>query len=313
MTAKWSLRERPGHLRLHTLPATDFWCARNTLTQRSVGPVSSPIVQLDAAGLQNGDYAGLALLNLPWLCLGVRRRAGVLELVRHDRLTGEVLTATCPSTRIWLRADCDFFSELATTSFSRDGVTWTRLGGEFPLVFQLKTFQGVRYALFAFNTLGVDGGHADFTAFMVDQPRPQGRMHKIPGGRFITITTVGLARTLTVEEGRITGVATTDALARGLSSRFLVEDLGRGRIALRQGDALVSVTGTGLHGHVILAQGPVTDAETFQWTETVYGDLMLLSLTTHRHLRIDPVTGAVTADEPGAHTERIDGSAFTLN
>ena len=47
---KWSLTERPGFLRLHALPAEDFWTARNTLTQRSVGPESIPTAVLDAAG-----------------------------------------------------------------------------------------------------------------------------------------------------------------------------------------------------------------------------------------------------------------------
>jgi beta-xylosidase len=39
---KWSLIERPGFLRLHSLPASDLWWARNTLTQRAIGPVSIP-------------------------------------------------------------------------------------------------------------------------------------------------------------------------------------------------------------------------------------------------------------------------------
>jgi xylan 1,4-beta-xylosidase len=34
---RWSLGERPGALRLHSLPTLDFWWARNTLTQRAVG------------------------------------------------------------------------------------------------------------------------------------------------------------------------------------------------------------------------------------------------------------------------------------
>ena len=38
---KWSLDERPGFLRLHALPAADLWHARNTLTQRAIGPRSA--------------------------------------------------------------------------------------------------------------------------------------------------------------------------------------------------------------------------------------------------------------------------------
>ncbi|HYD54940.1 MAG TPA: family 43 glycosylhydrolase, partial [Gemmatimonadaceae bacterium] len=47
---RWSLRERPGFLRLRALPARDFWWARNTLTQRAVGPRSRATTLLDAAG-----------------------------------------------------------------------------------------------------------------------------------------------------------------------------------------------------------------------------------------------------------------------
>jgi xylan 1,4-beta-xylosidase len=41
MGEKW-LRRTRGYLRLHTMPAASFWNARNTLTQRAIGPKSSP-------------------------------------------------------------------------------------------------------------------------------------------------------------------------------------------------------------------------------------------------------------------------------
>src|SRR5581483_1565717 len=69
--SRWSLTERPGYLRLHSLPAADFWRARNSLTQRAVGPESTATTELDAAGMRRGDVAGLALLNLPYACIGV--------------------------------------------------------------------------------------------------------------------------------------------------------------------------------------------------------------------------------------------------
>ena len=70
---KWSLAERRGFLRLHTMPAKSFWEARNTLTQRAIGPKSSPVVKLDVTGLQAGDVAGLALLNKPYAWIGIER------------------------------------------------------------------------------------------------------------------------------------------------------------------------------------------------------------------------------------------------
>jgi xylan 1,4-beta-xylosidase len=73
---------------------------------------------------------------------------------------------------------------------------------------------------------------------------------------------------------------------------------------------LFSVTAPGNKGQVTLKTGQPTDAETFQWTENVYGDLMLLSLITHRHIRIDPEDRAITADHPGPLPDRKDGSCL---
>ena len=87
--SKWSLSERPGYLRLHSLPAPDFWSARNTLTQRAIGPESIPTAILDASGLKPGDIAGLALLDYPYAWIGVRCRTNGLVLEQFTQLTGE--------------------------------------------------------------------------------------------------------------------------------------------------------------------------------------------------------------------------------
>src|SRR5690606_39758036 len=79
---RWSLSDRPGRLRLHALPATGFLTARNTLTQRVVGPESTATVTLDAAGLVPGDIAGLGLLNMPAAWLAVVRD-GKLRMQRE--------------------------------------------------------------------------------------------------------------------------------------------------------------------------------------------------------------------------------------
>ena len=41
------------------------------------------------------------------------------------------------------------------------------------------------------------------------------------------------------------------------------------------------------------------------------GDLLLLSLSSHRHLRINPEQHVVTADAPGAQPDRKNGSSLT--
>jgi hypothetical protein len=43
------------------------------------------------------------------------------------------------------------------------------------------------------------------------------------------------------------------------------------------------------------------------------GDLALLSLATHRYLRLDAESGAVTADHPGPRRGKPDGSRFVLD
>ena len=92
-----------------------------------------------------------------------------------------------PVSRIWLRAHCDFLTERARFGYSTDGKTFTPLGGEFVTIFQLKTFQGVRYSLFHYNDRGAPGGWADFDDFTVAEPHPRGRMQPIPIGRTVSL------------------------------------------------------------------------------------------------------------------------------
>jgi beta-xylosidase len=292
---KWSLAERPGFLRLHALPAASFWEARNTLTQRAIGPLSSPTVALDLAGLKEGDSAGLALLNLPYATLGVERDVAGLALVLYDQAREQRTRVPVDAPRIWLRADCDFLTEQARFSYSIDGKTFIPIGQPFTMVFQLTTFQGVRYGLFAYNRGGREGGHADFDSIDVYQPYPHGLMRPIPYGKRVRLTSYKAATGLAEVQGR---------LAAAAPSAFLVEDLGLGRVALRSAGGYLSVA---LDGAVGLAGGKPGAAQGFQWIETPTGELALMSLATSRFLRIDPASHAIRADRPGPVPEGSDG------
>lgn len=317
--ARWSLKERPGFLRLRALPAADFWTARNTLTQRAIGPASTPTAVLDAAGMKPGDVAGLALLNLPYAWIGVRRGAdGAFTLEQFDQTTGEAKqiplggAAAAPLRRVWLRAECDFLTEKATFHYSTDGTTFTPLGGAFAMVFQLKTFQGVRYALFSYHTGEGEGGHADFESFTVDEPRPRGLTRPIPLGQTITIGSAAPGgAVLAADRHKLVAVPAGDRRATPAATGFTVVDRGQGRVALRCGDAFITVLASGTPGQILLKKGEPVEAETFQWVETPYGDLALLSLASHRYLRIDPVGNVLSADSPGPHPSRADGTCLT--
>jgi xylan 1,4-beta-xylosidase len=291
---RWSLTERPGYLRLHALPAADLWWARNTLTQRAVGPRSSPTAVLETGGMRVGDVAGLALFNWPYAWIGVRRDSTGPVLEQFDRTTERSVRRPLHATRLWLRADCDFLTEKARFSYSTDGTRFEPMGDEFTMVFQLKTFQGVRYALFSYNADGAPGGYADFNAITVREPNPRGLTRPIPAGSTITIAAADSGSSLTI----------------GGDAAFHLVDRGLGRVALRTAHGLVSVDTAGGASRVVVKQAEATDAETFQWVETPYGDLALLSLVTHRYLRIDPATGALSADHPGPEPGRADGAQF---
>ncbi len=291
--AKWSLSERAGFLRLHALPAKDFWWARNTLTQRAIGPESIPTAELDTSGLKPGDIAGLALLNLPYAWIGVRRDAEGTSLVQFDQLSGKTTTAPLKTSRVSLRAHCDFLTEKATFSYSTDGKTFVPLGDEFTMIFQLKTFQGVRYSLFAYTPNDAEGGYVDFDSFTVPEPHPRGLMQPIPFGQTRSFTSFGASDTLTIDG----------------ATRFKIVDRGLGRVALQADDKFVSI-GSGDGGPAHLKSGAPGEAETFQWTENVYGDVNLLSLTTHRHLRVEPSTASAFADSPGPKPNRKDGTCL---
>lgn len=310
---QWSLTARPGFLRLNSLPAPNLWNARNTLTQRSIGPESIPTAELDTDGLKNGDVAGLGLLNYPYAWIGVSRGPDGFELQQFDQTTGQTVRAPFAGGRIWLRANCDFLTEKATFSYSTDGKAFQPLGGEFTMIFQGRTFQGVRYSLFNYNTGGSPGGAADFARFTVDEPHPSGFTRPIPFGRTIVLENLRDGSVLAVKNGALVAVPAADPLASTAAVRFKVWDRTLGRISLQSeaDDRVLTVTGLGEAGRVSLARARSgDDSQAFQWTEMPRGDVLLLSVTSHRHLRFAP-DGAITADEPGAQADRQNGASFT--
>jgi xylan 1,4-beta-xylosidase len=295
---RWSLAERPGFLRLHALEATDLLTARNTLTQRATGPRSTPTVVMDTSGMKPGDAAGLALFNRPYAWIGVTVDEHGAALTHVTEEAGRTARVPLSAKRVWLRAACDFLTEQAQLSYSTDGRTFHPVGSPFRMVFQLMTFQGVRYALFSFNERGA-GGFADFDSIDVHEPNPRGLTRPIPYGRAVELTTAG-----NVPKHSI--IASGQALRAGDApgTRFTVLDRGLGRVALKFADGVVT---TAPDGRLSLQQGPPGAANTFQWIETFTGELILLSLSTHRYVRIDPDSGALRADSPGPHPNGCDG------
>ena len=78
-----------------------------------------------------------------------------------------VETVPLKSQRIWLRIDANFVprTDIATFSYSLDGQTWSKLGGNFQMTFDWQRFfMGTKFALFNYATKKT-GGYVDIDAF----------------------------------------------------------------------------------------------------------------------------------------------------
>jgi beta-xylosidase len=288
----WSLTARAGALRLHALPATGFLQARNTLTQRSIGPQSSPTVELDAHALRDGDVAGLGLLNRPYSWFGVHRAGTALFLLQTDETGGEKARIRLETGHVWLRTDADFTTETARYSYSRDGRRFIPFGSPVPMAFQLITFQGVRYTLFAYNGDGKPGGQADFLSFSLTEGRPESRP-AIPYDRTISFTPIGSGDTPAALRGGVR-----------------VVDHGLGRVGLERGDRALTVAADGSVAWHARRAAP-DPAQSFQWMESLSGGAILMALSTHRYLRLTD-TGTLRADSPGPTADNADRSRWKV-
>lgn len=313
---KWSLTERKGYLRLHALAAKDLLSAKNSLTQRAIGPESIVTTEIDAQGLQNGDIAGLALLNLPFAWIGINKNNDGFELQQLDQQTGKLSKEKLNTSHLWLRVNCNFDTEKAVFSYSTNGTAFTNTGDTTIMVFQLRTFQGVRYTLFNYNTSGSEGGFADFDNFIVSEPRPHGLTKPIPYNQIVTLTSLADSTVLVNWKDFVRPVDKSNALAKSTDAQFRVIDRGKGRIALQSvsDSGWVTVKALGIMADVRIEKQEKGEASMFQWQDMLQGDLMLMSLYTHRYLFADPFARSLTsADSPGTRPDRKDGSCFVWN
>ena len=324
---KWSITEKPGVLRLHSLPAPNFYSARNSICQRPPGPESIMTVELDTSGLVAGDTAGLALLSSPYAWIGVVKTAEGTTLQMLDN-TGNgggrrgapgdppnppTMGLTNSPKHLWLRVACNFDTDEAIFCWSVDGKEFKPLGQPFTMTFQLRTFQGVRPALFNFNTSGQPGGYTDFDNYTVEEPRARGIERMIPMGKPITLTSGANGSFLVADrQNNVLVHVTADTAAAVLqNAKFQVVDLGEGRVALKAANGwLVSASGEAVVLKDLTGGNP-GDAESFQWVNLMRGDTMLMSLANHRYLSTKPTEpGPVTVSATGPRPTRKDGACF---
>ena len=168
----WSLTANPGFYRI-TTSRTDsrVVSAKNTLTQRTFGPKCSGRTLVDGTGMKDGDMAGLVALQDDKGFVALAKDGGSYKVVMYTgNKDGERQAASqaLSGSKVYLRIDFDLPIDRGTAYFyySTDGNTWTKIGSDVKLNYDLHMFVGVRWGLFNFATKSA-GGYADFDWFKV--------------------------------------------------------------------------------------------------------------------------------------------------
>jgi len=168
----WSVTARNGFLRLTTGRIdTSFLLARNSLTQRTIGPVCSGSISLDVSNMKEGDFAGLGLLQKKYGQVGVKYGEGSKSIVMVNAESGnpvEVQSLPLTQKTVFFKAECDFTEkkDIANFFYSLDGKAWIAIGTPLKMEYTIPQFIGYRFALFNYATKNV-GGWADFDFFHI--------------------------------------------------------------------------------------------------------------------------------------------------
>jgi len=175
----WSVTERPGYLRLTTNRVVNhIYEARNSLTQRTVGPRCETETKISVEGLKSGDYAGIAAISEHYGMIGVYcdekgdkyiYQANGRFKTALEAFNAVTDTSLAADEEICLKISYDFSRNRATFWYSFAGENWTEFGSPMQLGFSINTtFMGTRSFLFCYATQET-GGYADFDYYKVRQ------------------------------------------------------------------------------------------------------------------------------------------------
>jgi beta-xylosidase len=177
---KWSAGDG---LTLSTATVTnDLYAARNTLTRRIAGPVSTGTIELDFSTMNDGDVAGLAAFRDVSAWIGVKKASGAYRVVMTSGVnmtagqwttssTGnEVAAANLSGTKVWLRVEANVRSDAggatARFSYSTNGTDFTSLGNTLSMTKDWQYFLGYRFGIFNYATSSL-GGSVKVASFKV--------------------------------------------------------------------------------------------------------------------------------------------------
>jgi len=304
----WGLKG--GRLRIQSMPAEQLMWARNTLTQRVIGPKSITTVELYVKGMKDGDVAGLGNINIPCSWIGIVKDGQTFTLRCFEQLTNDTIIVPVgfADGKIWLRSIGEYDDNQAQYAYSTDGKEFKSIGRMMPLSYQLTTFQGSRHALFAFNIKGKNGGYAEFDNFTVDEPMAD-RSGNIPYDKTFRIINKATGHPANCDPHGI--LYDTRADDKGPRTQFQIIKRGPGQVSLKCVDGrYIKVYGEGLPGDVRFTDKQ-DEAEIFLWQDYLNHDFMLFSLKNHRYIGKSPTTGSpYSMDFVGPDPARRNGSVL---
>ena len=151
--------------------------AKNTLTQKTLGPVCRATVTIDASNLNDGDFAGLSAFQGDYAFAGITKDAdgfsavmlsnkskgGPWDLSEEEGVVEEKIKLE--SSVLTVRVVCDFTKDQATC-FIKTNDGFKQIGKPHDLRFRLDHFTGARFALSCFSTKQ-PGGTAVFNEFVI--------------------------------------------------------------------------------------------------------------------------------------------------
>lgn len=170
-STNWSFTKK-GSLRLTTGRVVDsFLKAPNTLTQRPFAKHDQAVpttgtVRIEAGNMKDGDIAGLAILQDPYAYIAVKQDhdSKYIVMVNNGKIIDSVAVK---KSVVYLRTNASNQSRKAGFEYSLDNKSFTRLGNELNMRFNLKLFTGNKFSLFNYATKET-GGYVDFDWFRVE-------------------------------------------------------------------------------------------------------------------------------------------------
>lgn len=182
----WSVTENPGNLRIRTSDIRiNIIKAKNTLTQRTIGPKCGASVTVNGAGINDGDFAGICALQGIYGFIGLTKEEGEYYIVMlgrekpvtrpdnwkeyNDKEPGteyERVKIDTPSAEFRVSFSFEEDSDKAQFYYKKQN-EWVKFGKTIYLQYTLEQFMGCRIGLTYFSTRK-SGGFADFSKFRYD-------------------------------------------------------------------------------------------------------------------------------------------------